>query len=412
MPADLGADALLAGRHVGLPPQVAGLEGAAARQVRPFQRVRRFLEAEVENAHGQGAVFQRFAPHFDRPILQHALGLLAQRVLIDLKYFVVRQQVERERVELIDRAADQERRRPEAPHADVRVLLVGRQIGRPQLAPANLAYHEHVAVVEMAGSGEGLPGGVVADDIQQPLREVLPRRVAHVPLIANVAGRAPAVGQPRVLRRMIEQRGVREAVDDVAATAAQGLGHFPHVRDIQRPPVVLQVVDAPGRPLPGVVGGKGILAEGFAPVPGPRLIVARTADVLGIAGGPRGGIDAGLQPQGVDRIAEPLDVGELLVPLDSAEGPAPLTLPGVVDVHVGPAVVLQPLGDDRRGRGQHFLLVHRGRVAVPTVPPHRRRQRDMLTDHDAQLADRFPLGVAGPELHGIVSSAPWPRSSR
>ena len=63
---------------------------------------------------------------------------------------------------------------------------------------------------------------------------------------------------------------------------------------------------------------------------------------------------------------------------------AALTLPGVVDVHVGPAVAVESVAHDRLGRGEGFLLVDLSAPAVPTVPAHRRCQRDGVADDDAE----------------------------
>ena len=45
-------------------------------------------------------------------------GLFAERVLVDGEHFVVRQQAEREVIELVQRAAEQQGRRDEAPDAE------------------------------------------------------------------------------------------------------------------------------------------------------------------------------------------------------------------------------------------------------------------------------------------------------
>jgi len=73
-----------------------------------------------------------------------------------------------------------------------------------------------------------------------------------------------------------------EAVDDVAAALAEGDGHGLRVLDIDGVPVVLEVVDAPGGPLQGVVGVElglavpislGVLAAVGDAGPGPGGIV-------------------------------------------------------------------------------------------------------------------------------------------
>ena len=98
---------------------------------------------------------------------------------------------------------------------------------------------------------------------------VLPVGVATVPRVADVAGGPPAVGQPGPLGGVGEGRRVGKAVDDVAPRVPQGLAHLLHVRHIVGIPVVFQVVEAPGGPLPGVVLGERKLA-----VP-PELLVGQ-----------------------------------------------------------------------------------------------------------------------------------------
>ena len=128
------------------------------------------------------------------------------------------------------------------------------------------------------------------------------------------------------------------------------------------------------------------------------FVVAGAADVSGVGGDPRRRIDADLQAQAVDVVAQALHVREFLVALDGLELAAARTLPGVVDVDVGPAVIDQALIDHRLGRNFYLLGIDGAGPAVPTVPAHRRRQGDGLTDDDLQrlavLAERFRPSVS------------------
>ena len=94
------------------------------------------------------------------PTVADPHGRLAQRVLVDRQHLVVGQQAERERVKPLHVAADQERRREQAPEADVGVLLVGREPGQVQCrAPADVAHDQHVGIVPVARAGERRPSG-------------------------------------------------------------------------------------------------------------------------------------------------------------------------------------------------------------------------------------------------------------
>ncbi len=167
-------------------------------------------------------------------------------------------------------------------------------------------------------------------------------------------------------------------------------------------PVVFQVIDAPGRPLAGVVLGKGNRAHrAFHLGPRAARIVRAAADIAGVGRFPGRGIDADLQSQGVNLIAHGRHVGELGVGLDAVEFSAPLALPGVVDVDVGPAVVDQPAGGHGPRGVDHVLALDRAVIGVPTVPAHGRGEGDFVADDDAKGLLRLALGIAGAERHLI-----------
>ena len=187
------------------------------------------------------------------------------------------------------------------------------------------------------------------------------------------------------------------------ARLPQGLAHLFHVGQVVGIPVVFQIIESPGRPLAGVVGGERILAVPPALViglflrPGPAGIVAGTARELGIGGDPGRRIDSRLQAHGVDLVAQPLHIGELLVGLDGVERAAAPALPGIVDIDVGPAVIDQPRVDHRPGRTKHFVLIDGLGPAVPTVPAQRRREANLLANDDAKGFLGRAAGILGPQ---------------
>ena len=56
---------------------------------------------------------------------------------------------------------------------------------------------------------------------------------------------------------------------------------------------------------------------------------------------PRGGVDAESKAHAMDLISEAFDVGELGVRLDRIPGAAAFTLPAVVDIDVGPSMLIE-----------------------------------------------------------------------
>ena len=94
--------------NVLLAPEVANRLSAGQAQVRPFDRHGGGVSAQVEEANGFGTVFKVFGIDSKVPVPGHAKGLLAERVLVYGQDFVIRQQVEREVVELIQIAAEQQ----------------------------------------------------------------------------------------------------------------------------------------------------------------------------------------------------------------------------------------------------------------------------------------------------------------
>src|SRR5512139_3225201 len=115
----------LDGSEILLAPEIADL--LASRKPEEGEvvvRKLRRLASEIAEAHSDGAVLQDLAVHAHIADRIHALGLLAERVLVEGDHLVVGEEAQGEGVELLHVAADQERRREEAPEAEVQVLLV------------------------------------------------------------------------------------------------------------------------------------------------------------------------------------------------------------------------------------------------------------------------------------------------
>ena len=143
------------------------------------------LLREVEVADGAGAVRELFHVDLFAAVDEELRGGGAEFVLVEREDFVVGEEAEREVVGFFERAADEERRGEEAPEAEVRVLLVGREArGADVFAAADVdgADDEHVGIVPVAGAAERAPFFLLEPDVA----EVAPR-------VADVAGGAPGI---------------------------------------------------------------------------------------------------------------------------------------------------------------------------------------------------------------------------
>ncbi len=223
---------------------------------------------------------------------------------------------------------------------------------------------------------------------------------------------------------------LERAVDDVAAAGAQRVGHRVfRAGDVDRVPVVLEIIDAPRGPLRGVVAREGhgaqaaprrlaavfglvvslremenrIVAAAGDPLGRTPGIVGRAADEAGVGGGPRRGIDAELEPEGVHLPGEPLEVGEFRVGLDGVVIAAARALPAVVDVDVGPAVLVELLVDEGVRGAQDLVLADGAAPAVPAIPAHRRGERDLVADDDAERLLVLAGGVGGMERDLVLA---------
>ena len=115
-------------------------------------------------------------------------------------------------------------------------------------------------------------------------------------------------------------------------------------------------------------------------------------------------------------VGEGLHVLEALVDGDGAVGVAfgslergvvlggGLVLPVVVDVHVAPPVLGEAALREHVDRVADVLLRHRAGEAVPAVPAHRRRERDLVAHFETQRARRRALRVGGRERDHVAAA--------
>ena len=289
----------------------------------------------------------------------------------------------------------------------MRVLLVRREAGRVEIGSAtDVSDFEHVRVVPMSGAGKGSPGILDERDFRNP---VLPRAGSSTPCFPDVARGAPAIGQPRPVRRVINRGGAGKAENDVAAGFAQRLGHLPGVFDVIGRPVVFEIIETPFAKLRGIGHGKRVFADAlvgfiiFEMRPTALGIVAGTSLETGKRGDPRTGIQAGLEAERMNLIAQRLHVGEAFVGLEGKIFAGAFSLPGVVNVDVGPAVVDEAGIDQGPRRAQDLLLVHRPGPAIPTVPTHRRRERDFFARDNPEILFIRALRVFGAQDHFVFA---------
>ena len=244
----------------------------------------------------------------------------------------------------------QQRRCQHAPQAHVSAVL-----GVGHAAVADL---EHVGIVPVARAGILLAAVLVEAD------------VGHgVPAVADVAGCPPQVaahtGAPladvehSILAETVHHRPARRAQREAHLLVGRSV-LFLGVHARGGAPIVLQVIDAPGGPRPGV------------------LLLVTVAGGITRAGQAAGtGVDADFQSLGVDVAGQRLHVGELFVGQDIPVGVA-AGFPRVVDIDVDVARVAHAAGGDGVGHFAHALVVHPAGEFVPTVPAHRRGERQPI----------------------------------
>ena len=275
-------------------------------------------------------------------------------------------------------------------------------------SPADLPDDQHVGVRPVAGALEAGPAVLAAET-----------DAGHaLPVVADVAGRTPA------LRHLLQERSERNAgmvgdgIDDVPPGSMEGVRHVAEPPGIVHIPVVFKVVDTPVRPLLRIVPCKGIrpeIPEGIAfelaavqfpdriddsffnPPVGSLRVVAGTPDVTGIGRHPRAGIDAELEAVLMQEVTEGLHVREFAVRLDALVLPAAEALPAVVDVDIGPSIVGQALFEHRLRRAHDLFLADGIAPAVPGIPAERRGECDLVADDDAEIPLAAAMAVLRPE---------------
>ncbi len=253
----------------------------------------------------------------------------------------------------------------------------------PVLGPGHAAVADlqHVRVVERPGLGVVRQALVGLRDGDHAL-----------PVVADVTGGAPGVADRL---RPVPRPGaapLADAVEDRAAGLLQGVAHGlvpgPGVDALVVAVVVLEVVDAPGRPQVGVL-----------------LLVAEPAgealDVTGVVAG--AGVDAELQALAVHVVGEGLDaVREADRVGHQVAARVALGLgPAVVEVDVLVAGRLEALGDEDVGDALDHRLVELGPAVggVPVVEAHLRRQVEAVVEGRGRRCGR----ELEPHRHGAAA---------
>ena len=331
----------------------------------PLDTDLRLGEPAVQQGDPLVAVLQGFGEHLEITVLADASGLDPERILVQLDHLDVRQRLDRVVVHAGQIAPDDQRRREDRPHREVRaVLLSGGAVPdeRP-LAPE--VHDEHVVVVPSPGARVLLESDAAVDHVEhvEVVALAMPRQVEVVGDVLSDPPMLPAdLASPGP---HVVPAAVAHVQHDVAARGPERVGHRAvQVRDIWRSlagpaaRVVLQMVDAPRGEQLRVLA----LVAAAARVPGTRL-------------DPGAGVDAQLQAALVHGVGEEPDppwelVGVVLEVVEEARSAHPL--PAVIEHHVLPADIAHAAVDHGVGRREDPALVDVGAVHVPAVPPHRR----------------------------------------
>ena len=102
-------------------------------------------------------------------------------------------------------------------------------------------------------------------------------------------------------------------------------------------------------------------------------------------------------------VAHRLHVRKFFIRLNRIEHTSALSLPGIIDVDISPAVIDESGGNEGARRTQNFFLIHGLRPAIPAVPAHRRRQRNLVAHDDAEFFLCHTQRIAGLQRDGINS---------
>ena len=164
------------------------------------------IKGRVEKSDHIRSVLHLFDPGLHALFSLHFAGGSTQRILIDDDDLIIRQQVEGERIELVDRAADEHGGRQQSEHADFAVLFIRGESGRVHgAAGGDIAEHHHIRIVPM-------PGAVV----WRPFIKLKNRPVEGMPAVADIRTGAVHIGESNPVVHLTKRRRIREAVDDIA----------------------------------------------------------------------------------------------------------------------------------------------------------------------------------------------------
>ena len=336
-------------------------------------------------------------------------------VLVHVDDLGIAQQPQCEVVQLVHLAANQQRRVEQRPDREMGVLLIRRQI--------RIVFAQHTRVEP----SDNQHVGIGPESGMRP-RDLFHRRIGRVqhgaPAILQIAPCPPDV-RPVRLAPLRGAVAAAVGIDEVARLLQQFVVQHAERLDVVRlhwlaprrlpkehllvvAPVVLHVVDAP-----------------FGP--GRRIdrLVSIAAFVARARRRSWRGIDAELESKGMEIIRQRLHVREIRIRHDAAVGEtygtlasrlpdAPLgirlrrPLPAIVEVHIAPTMIGQPLLDENASRLADDFVRHPRPPGVPCAPAHRRREADPIADTNGERLLRTPYGVPGRENQPIVA----PRGNR
>jgi hypothetical protein len=107
-----------------LTPEIANNLFPADAEIAPSSFDFRLPDATIKQADSLRSILHVLRPNFEIPILENPASLLAERILADIKHFVIREQVESKIIHLRHVAANEQWRGEQAPKTDVCVLLI------------------------------------------------------------------------------------------------------------------------------------------------------------------------------------------------------------------------------------------------------------------------------------------------
>src|SRR5579872_6786576 len=88
---------------------------------------------------------------------------------------------------------------------------------------------------------------------------------------------------------------------------------------------------------------------------------------------------------------------------DAMKGPTASALPAIIDVHIGPAVVDKATTCHSFGIRLDQVLRDLRSIDIPAVPTHRRRQRDLFPDDEAEGSIGMSGAVTDMKEKGVLA---------